>query len=114
MAGERNALLHAHVSEGTYEPEYTSKKYGLRPLQFYDSLGIAGPGLLASQCVHLDADEMQIIAQKGVHVSHQPLSNCEVGGGIAPIPELSELNVSMGLLKYTCARGAWPICYHQD
>ncbi len=97
MAGERNTLLHAHVSEGTYEPEYTSKKYGLRPLQFYDSLGIAGPRLLASQCVHLDEVEMQIIAQKGVRVSHQPLSNCEVGGGIAPIPELSELNVSMGL-----------------
>lgn len=97
MASDRNVLLQAHVSEGTYEPEYTSSKYGLKPIQFYDSLGVAGPGLLASQCVHLDEVEIKIISQRGIRVSHQPLSNCEVGGGIAPIPQLSALDITMGL-----------------
>ncbi len=123
MAGERNVLMQAHVSEGTYEPEYTSSKYGLKPIQFYDSLGIAGPGLLASQCVHLDEVELQIISQQGIHVSHQPLSNCEVGGGIAPIPQLSSLNVTIGLGSdgyidnfFEVMRGAFLIhkAHHQD
>ncbi len=123
MAGDRNVLMQAHVSEGTYEPEYTSSKYSLKPIQFYDSLGIASPGLLASQCVHLDEVEMQIISQRGIRVSHQPLSNCEVGGGIAPIPQLSALNVTMGLGSdgyidnfFEVMRGAFLIhkAHHQD
>ena len=123
MASDRNVLLQAHVSEGTYEPEYTSSKYGLKPIQFYDSLGVAGPGLLASQCVHLDEAEIQIISENGIRVSHQPLSNCEVGGGIAPIPQLSALNITMGLGSdgyiddfFEVMRGAFLIhkAYHQD
>ncbi len=123
MACDRNVLLQAHVSEGTYEPESTSSKYGLKPMQFYDSLGVAGPGLLASQCVHLDEAEIQIISQRGIHVSHQPLSNCEVEGGIAPIPQLSALDITMGLGSvgyidnfFEVMRGAFLIhkAYHQD
>jgi len=123
IASDRNVLLQAHVSEGTYEPEYTSKKYGMKPIQFYDSLGVAGPGMLASQCVHLDKAEIQIISENGIRVSHQPLSNCEVGGGIAPIPQLSALDITMGLGSdgyiddfFEVMRGAFLIhkAYHQD
>ena len=123
MASDRNVLIQAHVSEGTYEPEYTSSKYGLKPIQFYDSLGVAGPGFLASQCVHLDEAEIKIISQRGIRVSHQPLSNCEVGGGIAPIPQLSALDITMGLGSdgyiddfFEVMRGAFLIhkANHQD
>ncbi|NMC80336.1 MAG: amidohydrolase family protein, partial [Chloroflexi bacterium] len=97
MAGERNSLLHAHVSEGTYEPEQALKNFGMRTLHYYDHLGVAGPGFLASQCVQLAPSEIELIAQKGVRVSHMPLSNCEVGGGIAPIPELTAAGATVGL-----------------
>lgn len=97
MAGERNSLLHAHVSEGTYEPEQALKNFGMRTLHYYDRLGVAGPGFLASQCVQLAPSEIELIAQKGVRVSHMPLSNCEVGGGIAPIPELTAAGATVGL-----------------
>ncbi len=58
---------------------------------------MAGPGFLASQCVQLAPSEIELIAQKGVRVSHMPLSNCEVGGGIAPIPELTAAGATVGL-----------------
>lgn len=123
MAGERASLLHAHVSEGTYEPEQALKNFGMRTLHYYDKLGVAGPGFLASQCVQLAPSEVELIAQKGIRVSHMPLSNCEVGGGIAPVPELTSAGVTLGLGTdgyiddfFEVMRGAFLIhkAYHQD
>ena len=67
------------------------------PLFYYDSLGVAGPDMIASQCVQVDAAEIALMAEKGVRMTHMPLSNCEVGGGIAPVPELVEAGVTVGL-----------------
>jgi len=97
MANERGALTHAHVSEGVYEPKYCLDKFGMRPMFYYDSLGVLGPGMLASQCVQLSPEEISLMAARDVSVTHMPLSNCEVGGGIAPVPQLLEAGVTVGL-----------------
>lgn len=97
MAGERGALTHMHCSEGTYEPEYTIKHFGMRPIHYYKNLGVARPGMLASQCVQVDDSEIKVMAESGIKMSHMPLSNCEVGGGIAPLPELLEASITAGL-----------------
>jgi cytosine/adenosine deaminase-related metal-dependent hydrolase len=61
-----------------------------------------GPHVLASQCVQVDAAEIDILARCRVNVSHQPLSNCEVGGGFAPVPEMlaAGINVALGTDGY--------------
>jgi len=102
LAAERDARLHMHLSEGTYEPEYCQARFGVRPVVYYDRLGILGPHVLASQCVQVHAEEIAILAQYDMHVSHQPLSNCEVGGGFAPVPEMlaAGVNVALGTDGY--------------
>ena len=102
LAAERGAKVHMHLSEGTYEPRYCLDHFGLRPVVYYDRLGVLGDHVLASQCVQVDAEEIAILARHGVHVSHQPLSNCEVGGGFAPVPEMLEagINVALGTDGY--------------
>jgi cytosine/adenosine deaminase-related metal-dependent hydrolase len=97
LACEENSLVHVHVSEGTHEPEYSMKHFGMRTIEYYDSLGVAGPNMLASQCVQISPNEIALIAKRGVRVSHMPLSNCEVGGGIAPVPDLIAAGVTVGL-----------------
>lgn len=97
LAVENKTLLHAHVSEGTYEPEYALNRFGKRPLHVYEDLGITGDRFLASQCVQISPSEIELIARSGVRVAHMPLSNCEVGGGIAPIPELTQQKITLGL-----------------
>ena len=97
LAGQLGTSVHLHCSEGTYEPEYALKHFGMRPIQYYDSLGVLGPKMLLSQCVQVDAEEIRLLALRGARVSHQPLSNCEVGGGIAPIPELLDAGIPVGL-----------------
>ena len=102
LAAEHGAKVHTHLSEGTYEPEYCLAHFGARPVIYYDSLDVLGPHVLASQCVQVDAEEVDILARRGVHVSHQPLSNCEVGGGFAPVPEMlaAGVNVALGTDGY--------------
>jgi cytosine/adenosine deaminase-related metal-dependent hydrolase len=47
--------------------------------------------------VQVDEREQRLLAEHGVRVSHMPLANCEVGGGIAPVPEMIDAGVTIGL-----------------
>ncbi|HLF28906.1 MAG TPA: amidohydrolase family protein [Anaerolineae bacterium] len=96
--GEQHAaLVHFHCSEGRYEPEYTLKHFGRRPVEHYAKLGVLSSRAFASQCVQIDQREIELLAQHGARVSHMPLSNCEVGGGIAPVPALLAAGVPVSL-----------------
>ncbi len=97
LGREHGVPVHMHCAEGTHEPDYTLKHFGQRPLLYYDSLGVAGPDMLASQCVQIDQAEIELMAERGIRMTHMPLSNCEVGGGIAPVPQLADAGVTVGL-----------------
>ena len=97
LAADLGVLTHAHCNEGVHEGLWCEEHLGRRTLEFYDDIGVAGPGFLASQCVQVTEREQEIIAERGIRVSHMPLANCEVGGGIAPIPEMLARNVTIGL-----------------
>ena len=96
-AADLDVFCHAHVNEGVHEGCWCTEHHGMRTLEFYERLGVASPRFQASQCVQLSPREIDIIAATGVRVSHMPLSNCEVGGGIAPLLELLERGVTVGL-----------------
>ncbi|MCS7325077.1 MAG: amidohydrolase family protein [Anaerolineae bacterium] len=97
MAKSLGALLHFHCAEGTYEPEQALKKWGKRTLEHYDDLGVLDETTLASQCVQLSPSEVRIVGERGIRVTTMPLSNCEVGGGIAPVPEMRQAGATVGL-----------------
>ncbi|MBU1879868.1 MAG: amidohydrolase family protein [Chloroflexi bacterium] len=102
LADARGAITHMHLSESAYEPAYCLARFGARPVAYYEQLGVLDAPTLASQCVQVDAAEVDILARRGVHVSHQPISNCEVGGGFAPVPEMlaAGVNVALGTDGY--------------
>lgn len=97
LAKDNKALLHFHCSEGTYEPEQALKKWGRRTIEHYDDLGILDETTLASQCVQLSSNEVRIVGERGIRVTTMPLSNCEVGGGFAPVPEMRNAGATVGL-----------------
>ncbi len=97
LATERGVRSHAHCNEGTFEGTWAEENLGLRPVELYEHLGVAGPNLVASQCVQLSEAERALLAERNVNVTHMPLANCEVGGGIAPMPELAAAGVTIGL-----------------
>ena len=97
MAAEHDVFCHAHVNEGVHEGRWCEQHHGMRTLEFYERIGAASPRFQASQCVQLSPREIEIIAESGIRVSHMPLSNCEVGGGIAPVLDMLERGVTVGL-----------------
>jgi 5-methylthioadenosine/S-adenosylhomocysteine deaminase len=97
MAKKLNCLVHMHCSEGTYEPNMALTKFGVRTMEYYGQLGVLGSNMLASQCVQLSEQEIGLLAEHKVRVSHMPLSNCEVGGGISPVPQMIAAGITLGL-----------------
>jgi 5-methylthioadenosine/S-adenosylhomocysteine deaminase len=97
LARDLGVRFHAHVNEGVHEGEWCRSHRGMRTMELYDQLGVAGPDLIASQCVHMSPTEQAIVADRGVNCVHMPLANCEVGGGIASVPEQLAAGVVTGL-----------------
>lgn len=123
MSDDAGSFFHMHLSESVYEPTWSLKKYGIRPVEVYDELGVLDNKILASQVVQMSEEEKEILLKKNVNMIHMPLSNCEVGGGIAPYPDFIAKNGNVGLGSdgyinnfFEIMRGAFLIhkAYRQD
>jgi cytosine/adenosine deaminase-related metal-dependent hydrolase len=97
LASRLRVGIHIHLEEGRYETDYSTEKYGKLPVEVYESIGFLSNDILASQCVHTRPLEIAIMKKHGVKVSHMPLSNCEVGGGIAPLYDFLNAELTVGL-----------------
>lgn len=97
MADEAGCLLHMHMSESDLEPAWAREHLGTTPAEAYDGMGCLDGNVLASQLVQVTDKEIAILAEKGVKGISMPLSNCEVGGGIAPIEKMLEAGMTVGL-----------------
>jgi cytosine/adenosine deaminase-related metal-dependent hydrolase len=59
--------------------------------------GVLGPNVLAAHCVVVEPDEIALLAEHDVAVAHCPRSNAYVGCGIAPLRELREAGLRVGI-----------------
>jgi cytosine/adenosine deaminase-related metal-dependent hydrolase len=55
--------------------------------------GLLGPNVLAAHCVHVDEEEIELLARNDVAVAHCPRSNAVLGCGIAPLAALREAGI---------------------
>ncbi|MGQ4436163.1 MULTISPECIES: amidohydrolase [unclassified Streptomyces] len=97
LAREFGALLHIHAAENATEVATVEVKYGKRPVELLDSLGLLGPDLLLAHAVDLTGPEIAALARTGTSVAHCPVSNLKLGCGIAPVPRLLSAGVTVGL-----------------
>jgi 5-methylthioadenosine/S-adenosylhomocysteine deaminase len=98
IARENGALFQLHLSEGTYHVEDALERFGKRPVPYLDDLGVLDEMTIASQSVHLTEEEIEILAARKVSVSHNPISNMEIGTGAAPVTQMVQrgVNVTLG------------------
>jgi 5-methylthioadenosine/S-adenosylhomocysteine deaminase len=73
------------------------EKYQMRDLEYAHSLGFTGSKAIAIHGVWLSGDEIKIAAETGTSVAHNPVANMHLGYGIAPIPEMLDAGVKVGL-----------------
>ena len=98
LAEARDTLLHVHLSESDDEVLNCKKQYGCSPIRHLDKLGVLDNRTLAAHCVKADSEEIDLLASRGVTVSHCIESNMKLASGIAPVPDLLKkgVNVSLG------------------
>ncbi|MGW0333610.1 amidohydrolase [Streptomyces sp. NPDC003011] len=97
LAREFGALLHLHAAENATEVATVEVRYGRRPVELLDSLGLLGPDLLLAHAVDLTGPEIAALARTGTAVAHCPVSNLKLGCGIAPVPRLLGAGVTVAL-----------------
>ncbi|WP_430156590.1 amidohydrolase [Paenibacillus algorifonticola] len=89
--------LHTHMSESIAEVEQNVRDYGVRPVQHLDNLGFFSRPALVAHAVHLNDEEIALLAQRKVAVSHNPVSNLKLASGIARVPALLRAGVTVSL-----------------
>ncbi|MEM3061905.1 MAG: amidohydrolase, partial [Candidatus Bathyarchaeia archaeon] len=98
MAENENSLIHTHLAETRSEQVEFENKHGLREIEYLDKIGFLNSRLVAAHCVWLTKNEIKILKEKGVKVSHCPTSNMKLGvGGVAPLPEMLEKGMTVSL-----------------
>ncbi|SLN27799.1 8-oxoguanine deaminase [Roseovarius albus] len=97
LARDKQVMLHTHLAENDEDIAYSEHKFGCRPGQYAEDLGWTGPDVWHAHCVKLDGKEIDLFARSGTGVAHCPCSNCRLGSGIAPVRQMRDAGVNVGL-----------------
>jgi len=98
MARAYDTGLYTHCSESEIELADFRDRYGMRPMFALEKLGFFDvPRAMIAHAVWLDESEVGLIAERGVGVSHNPVSNMKLASGMAPIAEMLAAGVNVGL-----------------
>ncbi|MCE5213798.1 MAG: amidohydrolase family protein [Methanobacterium sp.] len=90
--------IHIHVSETEFEVQQVQESYGARPFEYLDKIGFLKEDVLAAHAVWLSDTEMDIIKDRDVKLSHNPVSNMKLASGTSPLVKMMKkgLNLSLG------------------
>ena len=97
LARDRGVMIHTHASENKGECEIVERESGQRNITYLDSLGISGAHVLLAHCIHLNDEEMGLLARTGTNVAHCPSSNLKLGSGVARVTEMLAQGISVSL-----------------
>ena len=103
LAAAHRIPMVIHLSETESEVAQMKSKSGLTPVGFLAEQGLLSPNLLACHCVALTDEDISLLRRFDVKVSHNPESNMKLASGIAPVPELVEQGICVGLGTDGCA-----------
>lgn len=98
-----NLPLQIHLSETQEELEEIVEKTQLRPAFFLDDLGLLNSNLIAAHAVHVNDEEIDLLASREVKIAHCPESNMKLGSGIAAVPQMLRKGMTVGLGTDSCA-----------
>lgn len=105
LAREYGVLMQTHLAESKAQAVASQELYGKSLAAFLDEQGVLGPNLVAAHAIWLTEDDMHLLADRGVSVSHNPMSNLRLGSGVAATVAMREagINVAIGTDTCTCA-----------
>ncbi len=97
LARDKGVMLHTHLCETLDEERYTLERFGKRPVEWMEELDWLGPDVWFAHAVHVDRDEIELMARTDSGVAHCPCSNMRLASGIAPVKAYMAAGVRVGL-----------------
>ncbi|MCX8169253.1 MAG: amidohydrolase [Candidatus Methanomethylicia archaeon] len=98
IADKDNRLIQIHLAETMEEQYEFQEKHGKREVEYLHELGFLSPNLLAVHCVWLSKNEIRLLGDNNVKISHCPTSNMKLAvGGVLPLNECLKNNIVVSL-----------------
>ena len=96
-AMEHDVSISIHMSESPFELQYSKDTFGMTSIELYESIGFLDGPTIAAHVVWPTDAEIPILVERQVGVIHNPTSNMKIASGIAPIAEMLQAGVRVGL-----------------
>lgn len=98
LAKKNNGFFSVHAAETKAEQATIHERYQTSVIRHLHALGALSERAVLAHCVHLDDEEIGLIAAAGAHVAHNPLSNLKLASGFARVPEMMArgINITLG------------------
>lgn len=103
LADNYHLPIGLHLLENAAEKKQLNEKFGKGAVSFLKDIGYLDEQLIAFHCVHFSEEDMRLFAEHGCKVSHNPASNMKLASGVAPVPEMLESGIAVGLGTDGCA-----------
>jgi len=97
LAEELDVRLHTHLAETLDEEDFCLQRFGLRTVDYLDSVGWLGPRTWLAHGIHFNSDEITRLGAAGTGICHCPSSNMRLASGICPSVELEAAGAPLGL-----------------
>ena len=97
LAREYGAGVHTHLAESKVQLVESQRRWGKSIVARLADHGLIGPGFVGAHSIWLTDDDLQRLADAGAAVAHNPGSNLRLGCGIAPVREMLDRGVPVGL-----------------
>lgn len=97
LARSLGVLLHTHAAETRDEEAFCLERFGMRPMQYLQEHGWLGPDVYLAHCVHLNDEEIRLLAETQTGVAYCPSSNMRLASGIPPVQALVRAGAKVGL-----------------
>jgi len=94
---EDDLSMHFHANETRDEVTPIVDEYGMRPLAYADDVGLLDGDTYVAHGVHVDDSEIDLLAETDTGVAHCPASNMKLASGMAPVQDLLDAGVTVGI-----------------
>ena len=97
LAEREDVRLHTHLAETLDEERFCEQRFGLRTVDYLESVGWLSSRTWLAHGIHFDDKEIQRLGAAGVGICHCPTSNMMLASGIARSKELEAAGSPVGL-----------------
>jgi 5-methylthioadenosine/S-adenosylhomocysteine deaminase len=97
LAREFGMPILIHLAETGDEVAQVAERFGVTPTGHLADLGLLGSDVVGAHGIWVDDGDIELLADTGTSLVHNPESNMKLSSGTMPVPALREAGVAVGL-----------------